>query len=343
MIFKYNMSMKIAIVKLSALGDIIHSAFVLQFIKQNNKDTRIDWIIEDTFAPVLEFNPHIDNIRKVNLKSLKNDFSKITKEIKNINSYARSNYDLVVDMQGLMKSAIVSRLLSNNIAGFDKNSIREKASSFFYTKKIDIPYHENTIDRYRVLVSQALKIAIDKNDILNKKPYLFYSENDAKSAKKFLTGKRKNVVFIIGSTWSSRIYPKEKLINIANNLDADIYIPFGNESEKEDASFIAKHAKNVTVLPKMNLNILKALISSVNLVIGNDTGPTYIAWANNIPSITLFGPTPPTRIYETDINKVLKSPSTVNPYKLNKDDFSISTIEEEEIVKIAKSLLKIKT
>jgi len=333
--------MRIAIVKLSALGDIIHSAFILQFIKQKIPNAKIDWIVEEAFAPILEHNPDIENIKTVKLKSIKKKFSNISKEIKKIKSHAKENYDIVIDLQGLAKSAITSRLLSSKVAGFDKESTRESIATLFYSKKINIAYDENTIDRYRVLASKALDIEISKEEVLDKKPYLFYTQKDIEKISSFLDKDRKNIIFIVGSTWQSRIYPKEQLVTIANNLDANILIPFGNESEKEDAEFIARESKNVKVLPKINLNELKALISQVDLLIGNDTGPSYIAWANNIPSITLFGPTPPTRIYETDINRVLKSSSHVNHYKLDKNDFSIKEIKEEQILKIAKELLNV--
>ncbi len=330
--------MNIAIVKLSALGDIIHSAFIVQFIKLHLKDAKIDWIVEEGFEKILENNPHIDNIKTVNLKSIKKNFFNIFKEIKKIRSFSKSKYDIVIDLQGLTKSAITSRLLCRNIAGFDKESVRESFASLFYTKKIQIAYDENTIDRYRVLASKALEIEISKNDILEKNPYLFYKQKDK---SEFLSKDKPNIIFIIGATWKSRIYPKEKLITIANSLQANILIPFGNKDEKKDADFIASNTTNVTTLPKMNLDELKALISDANLLIGNDTGPSYIAWANNIPSITLFGPTPPTRIYETKVNRVLKSPSKVNPCKLNKNDFSISQIKEDKIIELAKKLLDV--
>jgi heptosyltransferase-1 len=92
-------------------------------------------------------------------------------------------------------------------------------------------------------------------------------------------------------------------------------------------------------MPKLDLNSLKALIAHADLVIGNDTGPTHIAWGLNKPSITLFGPTPISRVYQTAINKVLKSPSVVNPFKLNKHDDSIKDINEHDIIVLAQSLL----
>jgi heptosyltransferase-1 len=75
------------------------------------------------------------------------------------------------------------------------------------------------------------------------------------------------------------------------------------------------------------------------LLIGNDTGPTHMAWALNKPSITIFGPTPVRMAFQTPINQVIKSPSLVNPFKLNKQDDSIKDIDENEIIKLANILL----
>jgi heptosyltransferase-1 len=122
-------------------------------------------------------------------------------------------------------------------------------------------------------------------------------------------------------------------------LKRNSLILWGNEEERVRALWIEANSKYAKILPKIDLNNLKELVSKVNLVIGNDTGPTHIAWAMNIPSITLFGPTPPNRIHTTKINKLIKSPSIVNPKKLNKKDFSISEIEEKQVVKIANELL----
>ena len=78
----------------------------------------------------------------------------------------------------------------------------------------------------------------------------------------------------------------------------------------------------------------------MDLVIGGDTGPTHMAWALNTPSITLFGSTPGYRnTYATTINRIIESKSGVNPYKINKNDFSIKTIQVNDIVKISKELL----
>ncbi len=335
--------MKIAIIKLSALGDIIHSAFVLQFIKAKIPNAKIDWIVEEGFAQILENNPDIHAIKTVNLKSLKEKKSNIVHEIKKIKAHAKANYDIVIDLQGLLKSAITAKLLGKKIAGFDKHSTRESIAAYLYHDSYQIAYDENTIDRYRLLASKALNIPISKEEVIDKKPYMHFQASDFELSKPYFKENKPTVIFIIGANWKSRIYPKELLLKVALGLDANILIPFGSPDEEKMGQWLEDKSPNITLLPKMNLNALKALISNADLLIGNDTGPSFIAWANNIPSIILFGPTPPSRIYQTDISVTLKSSSEINHYKLDKNDFSIKEITPDAILTQAKKLLYTKS
>ena len=332
------MMKRIAIIKLSAMGDIIHAMVALQYIKRKYPNLQIDWFVESAFAPILENNPDINQIIKLDLKSIKKDKKEIINQIKLIKKYEKNSYDLVIDVQGLIKSAIVSFFLGKSRVGFSKNSTREKLASFFYTKKVDIAYDKNAIERNVKVLSQALNFEITKDDILNKKPFLFY-KNENEVIYEYLSKDKKNVLFVIGASWPSKMYSKEKFAKIINNLDENCLITWGNEAEKDIADFIANISK-AKVLPKLDLNSLKAIMSKVDLVIGNDTGPTHMAWALNIPSITLFGNTPGYRnTYITNTNKIIESKSIVNPFKLDRNDFSIKEIDENEIINTAKGLL----
>ena len=332
------MMKRIAIIKLSAMGDIIHAMVALQYIKRQYPNLQIDWFVESAFAPILENNPDINEIIKLDLKSIKKDKKEIINQIKLIKKYEKNSYDLVIDAQGLIKSAIVSFFLGKSRVGFSKNSTREKLASFFYTKKVDIAYDKNAIERNVKVLSQALNFDIAKDDILNKKPFLFY-KNENEVIYEYLSKDKKNVLFVIGASWPSKMYSKEKFAKIINNLDENCLITWGNEAEKDIANFVANISK-AKVLPKLDLNSLKAIMSKVDLVIGNDTGPTHMAWALNIPSITLFGNTPGYRnTYITNTNKIIESKSIVNPFKLDRNDFSIKEIDENEIINTAKGLL----
>lgn len=332
------MMKRIAIIKLSAMGDIIHAMVALQYIKKQYPNLKIDWFVESAFAGVLENNPDINEIIKLDLKSIKKDKKEIINQIKLIKKYKTNSYDLIIDAQGLIKSAIVSFFLGKSRVGFSKNSTREKLASFFYTKKVDIAYDKNAIERNVKVLSQALNFEITKDDILNKKPFLFY-KNENEVIYEYLSKDKKNVLFVIGASWPSKMYSKEKFAKIINNLDENCLITWGNEAEKDIADFIANISK-AKVLPKLDLNSLKAIMSKVDLVIGNDTGPTHMAWALNIPSISLFGNTPGYRnTYITNMNKIIESKSIVNPFKLDRNDFSIKEIDENEIINMAKGLL----
>ena len=329
--------MRICIVKLSALGDIIHSMIALQFIKKALPDCRIDWIVEDGFKGILENNPHIDNILPINLKSIKKNKFDIFKQFKLLNEYSKNNYDFVIDAQGLIKSAISSKIvghkiLGSRIVGFDENSIREKFATWFYDGTVTIGYNKNVINRSIKVLCDPFDIDIKKDDILNKEPFLFYKATSNKL--------KDYVVFVVGASKVNKVYPKENFLEVAKQLDENIIVVWGNEDEKEVALFLDENLSNVTMVNKLTLNELKMVIADAKLLIGADTGPTHMAWGLNVPSITIFGNTPEKRnTYITDINKVVKSSSKVDSLKLDKDDFSICEIEPLEIVNIAKELI----
>lgn len=330
--------MRIAIVKLSALGDIVHAMVALQFIKAHDPSIEIDWIVEERFSGVLADNPDISRILPVNLKSLKNNKCAVFAEISKVRSYANNRYDLVIDAQGLLKSAITARLLGPRVAGFDRHSIREKAAAWLYRQTVSCPYDENTIDRNASVLSHPLGFNISREEILAKKPFLFANFQTI-NLDMYFPLKRPTIVFVIGSTWPSRNYPPEKFVNIAKALRENCLVIWGSVQEKSKAEWMSAQCANIKVMPPLNLNALKIVIAKSNLVIGNDTGPTHFAWGLNRPSITIFGPTPVNRVYQTTINKIVKSESIVNPYKLNKNDYSIKDIDERLIIDQAQTLL----
>lgn len=324
--------MKICIVKLSAMGDIIHAMIVLQFVKKYYPDSQIDWIVEAVFAPVLLNNPHINQILPVNLKSIKKKKSNIIDQINLVKKYALNNYDIVIDAQGLIKSAIVSKLLKGKkTIGFSRKSTRESFASLFYDTKIDVEYSKNTVIRNMDLVCEGLIIAYDENEILQKEPFLFYNTQQ-NILDPYLSKQKKNILFVIGASWPSKMYPKEKFVIIINQLkEYQCNIIWGNEAEYEIAKYICKNSSAI-LLPKMSIEDLKHAVDMHDLVVGNDTGPSHMAWALNKPSLLLFGNTPGYRnTYETAVNKYIQSHDNVDPCKLDRDDYSIQDISTDEI------------
>jgi len=335
--------MRVAIVKLSAMGDIVHAMVALQYLKRYDPTLTIDWVVEETFVPLLEHNPHIDAILSVNLKRLKREKTALFDEIKKVRAYADNGYDLVIDAQGLLKSALVARLLGTNRAGFDKSSIREKGAAWFYSRKITVPYETNVVERNLKLMLGALDVPQQDIPELAElevmEPFLFFSEEDRQKAERFIDPSLPTVVSVVGSSWESKVYPKEKFAEVIEMLEGNHFLAWGDEAEHDRALFIAEQT-GAQVLPKLSLNELKAVIASADLVIGGDSGPTHMAWALKRPSITLFGPTPSFRnTVQTKINRALDCGKTIDPLQLDKTDRCIADIDPSEVVTLAKELL----
>jgi heptosyltransferase-1 len=331
--------MRIAIVRLSALGDIINSALILQFIKQKYPNAQIEWVCEEGFAPIISEHPLLHAVHTVAIKRAKKtkSLSLLLQTISKLRSLGE--FDKIIDLQGLLKSALVARFIGKNIYGFDTESIRESIACKFYKYYAHIPYSENSIWRTLVLTSTALEMKITKEMVEAKKPALSYKSED-NITQDLLSTTQKNVAFVIGASWVSKTYPKEHFVELASKLDANIILIWGSENENEDALYIQNNTKNTQISPKLNLVQLTALIDNVDLIIGNDTGPTHIAWAMNKPSITLFGPTPASKMmWESKLNLSIESDSEVNPLKLNRSDMSIKEISPQSIYEKASTLL----
>jgi heptosyltransferase-1 len=236
----------------------------------------------------------------------------------------------------------VSRAIpSSQTFGFDKNSLRESFAAKFYTDTCSISYDENIIKRNAAVISSALDIKISHDDILTKKPFLF---SNKQLSSDLISNTKANIALIPGASFKSKIYPADQYAQIANELksQANFIVLWGNQSENNMAEKIQKIAPEVNIVDKLTLDGLKGFIMQTDLVIGGDTGPTHMAWALNIPSVTLFGSTPGYRnTYITDINQILESKSNVNPFKIDKSDLSIKTIEVKDICAKVKELLSL--
>ena len=265
----------------------------------------------------MENNPHINQIHTVNLNAAKKQKSLklLFKEIIQVKKYGK--YDVIIDMQGLIKSALLLSLLAvEEKLDLIRTRLEKRLASFFYNQKVAIGYDQNTIERYVKLISEALRIKITKDDIINKELYLF-------SKSKFLIPQTPYIILVIGSTWQSRNYPKEKFLQVAQSIKKSCVVVWGSEQEKEKAEWMSSESDYIQLMPKLSLDELKCVISHASLLIGNDTGPSHMSWALNIPSIILFGPTPVERAFQTPINTVLSSSSKIDHNKLDKNDFRL--------------------
>jgi heptosyltransferase-1 len=327
-------NLRIAIVRLSALGDIVNTAVVLQIIRKHYPNATIDWFVEEAFAPILKDHPLINEVISVPIKRIKKTKS-LTLLKETIHSLkSRPPYDQIIDAQGLLKSAMVTYFLEGNVHGFDRHSAREGIAARFYDTTSTIAYEMGVVKRNVLVITEALNIPYDENDILSKDDIF---EKALRPVS--LPDDGKAIACVIGASWPSKCYPKEHFATVCSSLPYPCYLIWGSDTEYKDAQWIAEHSQNTIIAPKMSLKELVNFIAYCELTIGNDTGPTHMAWAMNRPSITLFGPTNERMIFPTPTNIGIKSPSLVDIMKINRHDFSIRDIKPEIVIQKAKELL----
>lgn len=318
--------MKIAIIRLSALGDIIQTAIILQFVKAHYKDSKITWFCDKKFSTILENLDEIDEIVSLPLKEKKflESFKILLKK--------RNEFDLVIDFQGLIKSGICAFLLGGKKIGFDKFSIRESLASIFYNKKFSCDYNENVCKRYLGLAGFALDFGFSEDEITNKNQIFKFQKS------KIELKKGKNILIAAFSSDKSKNY--ERFEEVIEKLSGyNIYFSQANDDEKL-ALQKYKNFSNVEILPKISISEIINLIQDFDLIIGNDSAISHLAWAQNKPTITLFGNRPKDRnSFQTNINISLSTGKKIDAFHIDKNDFCISEINPTLISQKAKELI----
>ncbi|GHR41256.1 lipopolysaccharide heptosyltransferase I [Helicobacter pylori] len=333
--------MKIAIVRLSALGDIIVSAVFLALIKERFTNAQIEWFVDERFGAILEHSPYIDKLHPIALKSTLTTFNplKIFKLFKSLRAY---EYDIVIDMQGLIKSALITQMLkAPKKVGFDYASAREGLSAFFYSQKVSIAYNEPVLKRNFTLLFHALNLPKKEiSESLSSRSKVFSYQDSPKIDALNLNKNKPKILFVLETSKINKTYPIERFKELALALENfQICLLWHADEDKANALYDAlKNQRDVLLFPKLTLNEVKALLFKMDLIIGGDTGITHLAWALQKPSITLYGNTPMERFkLESPINVSLTGNSNANYHK---KDFSIQNIEPKKIKECVLNILK---
>ncbi|GAA7149658.1 lipopolysaccharide heptosyltransferase I [Helicobacter pylori] len=333
--------MKIAIVRLSALGDIIVSAVFLALIKERFTNAQIEWFVDERFGAILEHSPYIDKLHPIALKSTLTTFNplKIFKLFKSLRAY---EYDMIIDMQGLIKSALITQMLkAPKKVGFDYASAREGLSAFFYSQKVSIAYNEPVLKRNFTLLSHALNLPKKEiSESLSSRSKVFSYQDSPKINALNLNQNKPKILFVLETSKINKTYPIERFKELALALENfQICLLWHADEDRATALYGAlKNQRDALLLPKLTLNEVKALLFKMDLIIGGDTGITHLAWALQKPSITLYGNTPMERFkLESPINVSLTGNSNANYHK---KDFSIQNIEPKKIKECVLNILK---
>ena len=290
--------MKVLIVKMSALGDIIHALPVLDYLHQASPGIEVDWVVEEPFREVLEGNPLISRIHTVRTKAWrKSPLSLATiREIRALKKALRDReYNLLFDIQGNLKSGLVSMLSGvGDRIGFAREGLQESVNLFFTTRKTPMRRQDCHItDQYLRVVSVPFGrdfAAMVLDTDIHTSP-----EEDA-AASTLLATLANGLVFFFhcGTTWPSKLWHREGWVALGRELrahypESSILLSWGSEAERGEANAVASAiGEGARVIERYSLKGLTALLKKVDLVVGADTGPIHIAAAVGTPTVSFY-------------------------------------------------------
>lgn len=290
--------MRILIIKTSALGDIIHALPVIDYLHQVSPGIEIDWVVEEAFLPVLEHNPGLRQIIPVRTKKWrKAPFAPQTREdIRALRRALRDRpYDLVFDIQGNLKSGLIAWLSgAGERIGFSTEVLQEKLNRLFTTRRIPFRDSDRHVsDRYLRIVSAPLGRDYPEMDIASN---IFSSSEDEAAAERFMSELPPGPVFMfqIGTTWSTKLWYPEGWIELARRItrcypESTILINWGSPYEKALGERIVNEAgESVRMLPWLRIKELIPVIRRVDMLIGGDTGPLYLAATVGTPTVSYY-------------------------------------------------------
>ena len=298
------------IVRLSAMGDIIHTLPAAAALRQAFPHATLGWLIEERWAELLctlryprsgrrsPQRPMVDRVHSVNTAEWRHaPFSPNTWQqmAVGLSQLRGVQYDAVIDFQGAVRSALLARW-SGAAVVYGSVQPRENAASMFYTRQI--------LTNGTHVVEQALKLAgavvpiAGISTAMAESQVQFPVDPDAENKIASLTADVKDFVILNpGAGWGAKRWPSERYGQVAKELTKDGLCSLVNYGPGEEELAAAVEASGEGAARKISCSVseLIALTRRARLLIGGDTGPTHLAAALKIPVVAIYGPTNPAR------------------------------------------------
>lgn len=289
--------MHILIVRLSAIGDIIHTLPALAAIQRSLPDAHISWVAEQRSAEILRENPFIDDLIEIDTRSLKGGkvIEKILLDVsRQARDVRRNRYDVAIDFQGLIKSAVVTKVSgAKKRIGFDRKTMREPAGRIFYTDTVKVPAHSHVIRRNLRLAAGALEIELDEDSI--EFPIAADDGHRAEAESIISQTGGKFALLNPAGGWVTKLWHAEKYGLLADRIFNElgitpIIVTGPNETELAERVRRSSNAGRM-VFAEPSLKGFYELARRASVYVGGDTGPTHLAIAAGSPVVGIFGPT----------------------------------------------------
>ncbi len=286
------------IIRLSSLGDVVHTLPAFSALRKKYADAKISWIVEETGKEILDLVPGLDRIVPVGLKRWKLGSRRFWKEFGKLKKEIRNKDQVAIDFQGLIKSGLMAYISgARKRIGFHRMNLKERLASLFYTESLaEVSEKDHVIGKNLKLLSL---VGIEGGDYEFPLQIPEELSQDIQIILKILghDSQKKLVVLNVGAAWETKRWYADRWIQMIEKIKSDRIFPvllWGSEVEKELAEKIGR-ASGVPLVPRLSLKEVMALIPKAALLVSGDTFALQAAGAFGTPVVGLFGPTTPSR------------------------------------------------
>ncbi len=280
---------RVLLVKTSSMGDLVHTLSALEEARLHCPELQVDWVCEEAFQDIPKLSPLVERVIPVAMRRWRKNYlgASTRAEVRQFLSLLRAvDYDLVIDAQGLIKSAWVTaaaRCPRQHRWGFDWSTIREPLASLAVGRKVHAPAQWHAIERLRTLFGAALGYSpTGVAPVLNK----------ALPDPQTTAGQQPVVLFLHGTSRQEKSWPIDAWTELGRRLRADGYciqLPWGSPAELDAARQIANAiGESAVVLPKMPIAQLAQALTNADGAIGVDSGLMHLSVALGRPTVAVM-------------------------------------------------------
>lgn len=289
--------LKILIVKTSALGDVIQCFPALDFLRRQFPSATIDWVVEKPFAELLHANPHINHVYEVETKKWKKapfriqSFKQVCKAFK---SLRESSYDLVIDLQGNIKSGLITLVVKGKEkVGFSRACAPEWPNTLFTSFRVEVDLASPVSSQYLTLAAAFFsKQPVERISQVE----LMISKEEEEWIQKQLSGvKERPIMVCMGSNWENKKLSLSTwqafLQKVQDKYSSTFFFVWGSEKEREEVEELHQSISGTSfVLPRMILPVWQRMMGHMEIILSVDSSALHLAATTSSLTYSFFGP-----------------------------------------------------
>jgi heptosyltransferase I len=277
----------ILFIKTSSLGDVVHHMPAVTDARKAHPDATFSWLVEEAFAPLVRLHPAIDTVIPVASRRWRKSLyapatiAEIRASFRNIRA---QRYDEIVDTQGLLRTAILTRAARGMRHGYDASSVREPLASLFYDVRHRVERDMHAVERNRILSGLALGYAPDEAPDFGLDRARIGKDSTSRYG-----------LLLHATARREKQWPDADWIAFAKLFAQrfELLLPWGTEAERARSEYIAAAVPGTRVPDRAPLDQVAKLIAGAQFVVGVDTGLLHLAAALGVPVVAIFAGSKP--------------------------------------------------